>query len=302
MLVRKLLMTALVLGLCCPAVMGAQTLNSASGYVQLPDADVQSRGTVDLSAAYVRSEGTNELSELFPELEPPMPCDGNGWNVRALGGLWDRFEIGGGYLQIDKELGDAKAWSVAAKYKVYENCAKDAAIAVGASYRDWDSNMAVIVSDGYYEDTLDVELPQVFSAYLAWDKRWVEADESNWGVKTTIGVMYDRYTSSQQKTAFPFLVVPPGYPVSRTGVVAADSFVSPFFGVKLDKGGWNLMAEFKPRLRKDRFFYAKDIWSVAVGKDFGSSLSAKAGVTNFNLPYTDSDPGFFFDLSYRFGK
>ena len=52
---------ALILVLCCSAASAVQTLNSSTGYVQLPSAAVEGADGFEVAAAYVRSEGTNEL-------------------------------------------------------------------------------------------------------------------------------------------------------------------------------------------------------------------------------------------------
>ena len=153
----------------------------------------------------------------------------------------------------------------------------------------------------------EIELPNVFSAYLVLDKAWPTSDESDWQTTTSLGLMYDRYaetgTSELKGEVTPNL--------SERSLAArspfqfgacAKGFINPIFGVTVAKAGWSFIAEFKPRLQDDGFFYQKDIWTAAIRKQCSGGLAFTTGVTNFNLPYTNSDPGFFFDLTYKFGK
>ena len=99
-------------------------------------------------------------------------------------------------------------------------------------------------------DTINVDLPSVVSAYLALDKAWGSAGDADWRWTTTVGLIYDHYTSSSQtfQSGAPF-VVPPGFPVSSTGVIASEDFFKPFIGVKATNGEWSVLGEYKPRLR-----------------------------------------------------
>ena len=183
--------------------------------------------------------------------------------------------------------------------KLYENPDYELAVSAAALYRNWSSNLALNVPG----DTINVDLPSVVSAYLALDKAWGSAGDADWRWTTTVGLIYDHYTSSSQtfQSGAPF-AVPPGFPVSSTGVIASEDFFKPFIGVKATNGEWSVLGEYKPRLQWGNFNYATEVWSLAVRKELTVNWAATAGVTNFNLPYTDSDPGFFLDVSYKFGK
>ena len=128
-MLRSIVVIALVLGLC-GAAFAVPSLNVASGGVQLPDASVAPKGAIEVSAAYVRSEGTNDL---VPELNGG--CNGNGYNARVLGGIFNRVELGAGYLGINKEIGEANAWTVAAKWKIIDKPDAGLGLALGAAYR-----------------------------------------------------------------------------------------------------------------------------------------------------------------------
>jgi hypothetical protein len=136
------------------------------------------------------------------------------------------------------------------------------------------------------------------------DKKWKEPVGKDWLAKTTIGVIFDHFGDSKQKleSGLPFFVVPADLPISDTGKVKSQGFVSPFIGLMaINREGWALMGEYKPRLRKDDFSYASEAWSVAVRKSFKDNLTATAGFTNFNVPYSDSNAGIFFDVAFAFG-
>jgi hypothetical protein len=150
-----------------------------------------------------------------------------------------------------------------------------------------------------------IDLPSVFSVYLAADKGWGAVAGSPWSWVTTVGVVYDRYSSSQQEMAVgPTALAGVVNPLAITidGTVTAESFVRPFLGVQASKGEWSVLADLKPRLRKSGFTYQSEAWSLAVRKTLPNQLEVTAGLTIFNLPYTDSNPGIFVDLSYRFNK
>jgi hypothetical protein len=293
-MLRTTIFITLMLGLCL-AAFAVPNLNVETGGVQLPDASVAPQGAIQVAAAYVRSEGTNELVPL-----PFMVCHGDGYNVRVLGGIAKRLELGAGYLGIDKAAGTANAWTVAAKWKIIDRPCDGLGLALGAAYRGWNSDLKPFLP---IIDKLD--LPNVFSAYLALDKTWPTCDTDQWQTTTTLGLMYDRY--SETKLPGPRVILPGPKGITQLpfvfgGDVPAENFINPFFGVKISKGGWSFIGEFKPKLRKDHFFYQKDVWTAAVRKQCCNDLTITTGVTNFNIPYTNSDPGFFFDLCYRFGK
>jgi len=298
MVTRKVPALAAAALLCCTAAFAAQTINSASGYAQAPDAKVLPQGTVEVSGSYVRSAGINDLVN---SIALPPPCDGNGFNLRALAGVSDRVEIGLGYLGINKEIGDAHAFTVSGKVSLYQKPESKLAISMGAAYRNWSCDMRTTI----VVYTLDMDLPSVFSVYLAADKRWGAVAGSPWSWVTTVGVVYDRYSSSEQGMGGADGLNLAGAVtqiIITDGNVPAESFVQPFLGVQASKGEWSVLADFKPRLRKNSFNYQSEAWSLAVRKTLPNKLEVTAGLTNFNLPYTDSNPGIFVDLSYRFNK
>jgi len=289
-------MAVLLILLCGAGAFATQTLNSATGYGQMPSAAVAAMGEIELSGAYVKTAGTNELSAL----RGSYPCDGSGYNARVLGGVGDNLELGIGYLKVDKDYGDATAFTVAAKTKIMAKSEQGWSLAAGASYRDWSSDLRKAIPADM--DTLIMELPSVTSLYLVLDKDWKGAD--SWQGKASLGVVYDHFSDSQQRleSGAPFFVVPDDFPISDTGKVKSQSFISPFVGLQFSRGEWSFIGDYKPQLEKDSFKYASEIWSAAVRKSCRSGLVVTAGMTNFNLPYTDSDGAFFIDLSYPIGK
>jgi len=297
MVTRRALALAAAALLCCTAAFAAQTVNSASGYAQAPNAKVLAQGTVEVSGAYVRSEGSNELLKLLPS-----PCDGNGFNLRASAGVSDRVEVGLGYLGINKDIGDAHAFTVAGKVSLYQKPESKLAISAGAAYRHWSCDMVAPLP---FDGGLDIGLPSVFSMYLVADKGWDAVAGSPWSWVTTVGVVYDSYSSSQQGMGILAAVAAPeGAVIILDGntEIPRETFVRPFLAVEASKGDWSVLADFKPRLRKSGFTYQSEAWSLAVRKTLPNELTVTAGVTNFNLPYTDSNPGVFVDLSYKFNK
>lgn len=289
----------ILLLLCCGGgAFAAQSLNSATGYGQLPSAAVAPTGEIEISGAYVRTAGTNELSAL----RGSYPCDGKGFNLRALAGVTKHFEFGLGYLKVDKSYGNATAFTVAGKAKLMEKSEQGLSVSAGASYRSWSSDLRKEIPADL--DTLIMDLPSVTSLYLVLDKDWPKTAADSWQGKASLGVVYDHFSDSQQRLAsgIPYFVVPDDFPISSAGKVKSENFLSPFVALQLSNGDWSLIADYKPRLEKSNFKYASEVWSAAVRKQCRLGLAVTAGVTNFNLPYTDSDGACFIDFSFPVGK
>jgi len=282
---------ALLLG--CTAAWATQNLNSATGYVLMPDAGIAPTQLVQVSGAYVASEGTNELTKAGLS----APCHGRGFNFRALTGLSDRAEAGLGWLNVHKSVGDASAFTLAGKAKLFEKPECKLALSAGLLYRSWTADMTVVVSG----DDIDVQLPNVTTLYLALDKEFECATECEWTLTGTLGLAYDSFSTATQHAAWPFADIP-GIPIDSDGKVASQGFIMPFIGVKASNGEWTLLGDFKPREKKGSFIYANTAWSLAARRTFAENWTATFGFTNFNLPYTSSKSNYFLDVSYRFGK
>ncbi len=290
----KVLLATLIVAMCCTGALASVGLEPASGYVHLPDAQVVQAGNIEGFAGYVSTRGTNELGRA---IIPPI-CDGNGYTLGAVGGLGRKLELGVGFTSIDKDAGNADAFGVAAKWRFFDRPESGWALALGASYRNWNTDMQV----SQFGDVISLDLPAVTSIYLAADKTFRPCTGSVQRVIGTIGVVYDDYSSSHLSSEgdFPFSAY--DVPISESGCVAGDSFVSPFIGARVEAAKWSLLGEFRPKLETDGFSYQSILWSLAVNARIGDSTSATAGVSTFNLPYTRSDPAFFFEITHRFGK
>ena len=293
---KRVLIAMTLLAMCCGSAFAGVGLEPASGYVHLPDAQVVKTGSIEGFAAYLTTHGTNELGRLTTQA---VICDGNGYTLGAVGGIGKGLELGVGYTNIDKAIGTANAFAVAAKWKFVERPESGLAVALGASYRNWNADMHITEP---FSDVITIDLPAVTSVYVALDKAFKPSVGSQCIVSGTIGVIYDNYSSSHQSTLSgnPFS----GFdvPVSLDGVVASDSFVSPFIGLRADAPKWSVLGEFRPALEKSGFSYQSILWSLAVSGKIGESSTASVGVSTFNLPYTRSTPAFFFELTHKFGR
>jgi hypothetical protein len=301
----------------------ADTLNVGSGYVLLPDASTLGKGQLQVSASYVRSQGESELRHVG---NIPMVCSGNGYNVRALAGLSNNLELGVGYLNIHKKAGDAHAWTTSAKMKLGQVAGLN--VAVGASYRQWKSDMAVGVNCAschgfgiksqasvgpmaksdipYY----DLQLPKVTSAYLALDKVWAKPDRFGWSWKMTGGLAYDHYTATRQEYHEDIFIDPNIPELAASSPVKFDfhdmlfsknDFVRPFVGFEGTKEGLSVVGEYKWKETDDNLTYLGEQWSLALRKEVCPDWKISAGVTNFNVPYTRSHGAFFLDVTRSFG-
>ena len=289
----KVFLAALIVSMSCASAPASVGLEPASGYVHLPDAQVVGAGGIEGFAAYVTAHGTNELSRL----SAPIPCDGNGFTLGAVGGLGKNAELGVSYLSIDKSSGNANAFTAAAKWRFVDRADSGLGVAIGASYRTWNSSMRVAGD----MTEIGLELPEVWSVYLVADKTYKPCAGSVKSVAGTIGVAYDSFSSAQQSYD---VIAPwgPNIPIGYDGIVWGDSFVSPFVAARAAFTKWSVLGEFRPRLETDGFSYQSTLWSLAVSAKFSEATSATAGVSTMNLPYTRSDPAFFFEITHRFGK
>ncbi|MHB9026350.1 MAG: hypothetical protein ACYC7E_19600 [Armatimonadota bacterium] len=288
---RKLMLLVLV-GLGAAAV-ALPSFHAASGYVQLPNAAVQSLG-VSATVGYQRADGVNALSGLGVAL----PCEGDLLHGRAVVGLGSA-ELGAGYLTISKAYGDAQALTFSGKLRVLNVPLADVGVSLGASYRQWESDLAM-PSGG---DTLLIDLPNVTTAYVALDKKWATPVTGGWYCITTVGASLEWFTATQQawESGVPFFVVPPGWPVSDEGRVDSAQFIRPFAGIEAGNGTWTILAEYRPEQEQDGLIYSSDVLSIALRRSLGAGASFTVGATNYNIPYTDADISYFADLSFHFG-
>lgn len=291
----KILIALLLVAVWCSGAAAAVSLEPASGYVHLPDAQVASRGAIEAFAAYVTAEGTNELGRA---MTMGFPCHGNGFTIGAVGGIGQNVELGVAYTSISKSIGDANAFAVAAKWQFYSNAASGLAAAVGGSWRNWNADMDRETAI----DVIHLDLPTVTSAYLALDKTWRPASASICSVSGTVGVAWDNFGDTQQTSDSGSPFGGTDVPISPTGVVASDSFVSPFIGIRVDAPKWSVLGEFRPALECGGFDYQSVLWSFAVRGQVAPSTALTMGVSTWNLPYSDSDPAFFLEVSHCFGK
>jgi hypothetical protein len=309
-MMEKLIVAVIVLlAFCCSAAVATPTLNLASGYVQLPDANVLKMGEMQFSAAYVATEGESELSD---PLLIPMPCEGDSYNLRLLAGIGGRTEVGLGYQKVHKIVGDARTFTFAAKANIHENAASGLTIALGASYRNWVTDMEAAPSGlitvvgplgAIRGPHLDVDLPAITSVYLAINKDWGKMSEGDWSLQTTLGIAYDHYTSTRQDLAdfFP-AIASGGIEFDGSSLkIPAQSFLKPTLAVQAGKSDWAVIGEYKPELSNAGIKYASAAWTAAVRKQLDPKWTATLGFTNLNIPYSDSNAGIFFDVSLAFG-
>jgi hypothetical protein len=287
---------ALVIIMACAIATAEPTLNAASGCVQLPNAEVAKAGGINVAVDFINSTGINELSQLGFY----APCQGNGFNARTTVGFGSSLEVGLGYLGVFKEIGTANALTVGAKYKFYEDPGNSLSFAIGATYRDWDADMSVFEMYSF----IDFNLPTVTSAYIAMDKTFGVPADCEYTTVVTLGLMFDHYAAAQQTIKYMPIGVQStrAYAIDEGGEVENAEFFSPFIAFKTTNGNWSLKGEYKPELRKDHFTFSSDVWSIAVSKRVTPNLTATLGLTNFNLPYSDSNAGLFFGLSAALGK
>lgn len=291
----RLLLAALILAMCCTGALASVGLEPASGYVHLPDAQVVPAGRIVGYAGYVSTKGTNELGRVNTMM---VPCDGNGFAVGAIGGLGKGMELGAGITGVDKSVGRAGAFAAAFKWRLSGEKA-GYRVALGATYRRWNTDMAIAEPPS---NVISLDLPAITSVYLVADKDFTPCAGSIKAVTGTLGVIYESYSSSHLSNELDLPFFNPSIPVSLSGCVSGDSFVSPFIGVRVEAAKWGILGEFRPKLEADRFSYQSALWSIAVNRRIGESAIATAGVSTYNLPYTVADPAFFFEVAYQFGK
>ncbi|HEY3418228.1 MAG TPA: hypothetical protein VGM23_15230, partial [Armatimonadota bacterium] len=120
---------------------------------------------------------------------------------------------------------------------------------------------------------------------------------------TTVGASLDWYTGAQQalQSGSTTFNIPAGLPISASGKVESAQFFQPFAGLEAGNGKLAILAEYRPKLEKDGLIYNSAVMSLAVRKKLTTGITATVGMTNFNIPYTDSDLGVFADLGFHFG-
>jgi hypothetical protein len=274
----------MLLIIACGGAMAAQNLNSASGYVLTPDASIAPMGQWQFSGAYVVPRGTSELSKI----QGLFPCDGTGFNLRALYGIGEKTEAGIGIQNIDKDAGDASSLTVAAKMSLLDRAEGGTGLAAGISYRSWGADMS-IEAGGF---TLDADMPNVLSLYVVLDREW-KVQENTWSAG--VGLAYDTYTSTSQEGT-PLMEA--WGPVDENGNIDSKGFLRPFIGASLTTGEWTFLFDYKTDAKSGGFKYQDTFWSIAARRAVSDGLTATAGFTTSNIPYTDSDPGFFIDLTW----
>ena len=279
--------TALVVLLCSAAALATPNLNQASGYVLVPDASIAPDGQWQYSLGYVVPRGKSELTKLTLSL----PCDGTGFDLSALSGIGGRAEAGIGYHIVNKDAGDANAFTLALKTRITDD--PDGGISAGFSFRSWKTDMKVDF-DTVFGGSADLDLPNVTSLYVVMDRKW--AVEGN-AYTASFGLVYDSYSRTSQGINGSPLVVPFG-PVDAQGTISSKHFIRLFLGAGITTGEWTFLADYKPAEKSGGFKYQDTFWSVAARRAVDETLTATAGFTTFNVPYTKSDPGFFLNLSY----
>lgn len=284
-MVKRSAVTLLLALACCTGAVATQNLDSASGYVLMPDAFVAPVGEWELSAAYVVPRGKSELSKL----EGGFVCDGNGFNLRALYGIAPKTEAAIGWQSISKDSGDASAFTVAAKTNLMSNMST--ALAAGLIYRAWNADMQVV---NPFFATVDADLPNVLTFYVVLDKTWILSAGST---KASIGLAWDSYSETSQDTGGAPIV--PFGPVSTDGTIDSTSFLKPFFGLSTTTSGWTVMFDYKLRSESGGFTYQDTFWSLSARRDLSANLTGTIGMMTWNIPYTESAPGFFIDLTWR---
>ena len=292
---RQIVLLVLVLGLCCTGAFADLTLESGLGYVQMPSAEVAKKGDWHLSGGYLSLGGTSELSGLGI----PTPCDGDAYKISVATGILKSADLSASVIAVDKSYGTATAFNMCSKFKVMEKPSAGLALTVGSMFTLWSSDMERGVGGGQY---LDIDLPGVSSMFIVLDKNWETGLPGDRKVKASIGAMYDYYGESRQILRNPPapLFVPPGLPIDSTGLVAKERFLQPFGAFEYKSGGWTVVGEYKPKLRESNFTYRSEVWSVAVRRDLPGGLTVSGGLSNYNIPYTDSDAEFFVNGTFNF--
>ena len=284
-----LLLTA---ALTLPAL-AAPSLGVPSGYVFLPNAQVAPMEAWDVGLAYVHTAGDNQLGALDVSSGPL--CDSDGFVLRGITGLSETVEVGAGLQYVDKSYGSATAYILSAKAQVWDDAVQGLSAAVGVLYRDWNTDMSFDTFSG----SIDMELPSIFSAYLALDKAW-GGEEGEAAGLATLGLMYDRFDSARQVSNTGWVVTPMSWPIDFDGTVHSKTAFTPFLAIQLTQNDLTFLGEYKPKIDDNGFNYADDLWGLAVRKQVNPDLTLTAGVTSFNLPYTNADPGFFLDAAWVF--
>jgi len=287
-------MLAMVCALVVPAS-AFPVLGSGTGYVYLPNAQVVAAHTGEVTAAYVHTNGENDLSGLA---DGGFICKGNSYSLGARIGLAEgKAELGIGVQRVNKSYGDATIYSIAGKYKFYDNSKAGLSSALGVGYSNRSTDMTLTVFGG----TLKEELPNTTSVYLTVDKTWPENASGVSGV-VTIGANYTNFSSTRQVASTGTVGVPGGFPIDADGNVESQGFVRPLVGVKVSKQDWDFLAEYTPAMSKGGLHYQDKLWSAAVRKAVKPNLILTAGLTTFNLPFASSDTGYFLSAAYAFGK
>ena len=284
----RMVFAIIILALCCSAAMATPTFYPVTGYVLAPDAHLAPADAIQVSAAYVATEGESE----FQGLVPLFPCHGRGFDVRGVAGLSPKAEAGIGWLSVNKDPGSAGAFSLAAKYQLYHNLDTKLAVAAGLMYSGWSSDMEVFPIE-------DVKLPSVTTLYVVADKEWENFSQMGWKWTGTIGLAFDSFSATQQEFIAP-ITGTRGF--SPGGEVTAETFLTPFLGLKTSNGDWTFLADLKLQQKNEGFIYSDTAWSLAARKSFSDAVTATAGLTSFNIPYSDAQTGWFLDISYQFPK
>jgi len=301
----------MVFSICCTASFADTNLNMATGYVLQPSASVLPANQLQVSGAYVASEGTNELSQLGVG---PVVCHGRGENVRLLYGIGNRAEIGLGWVQIHKAIGSANAFDPSLKIKVVDQPKSNFALSLGGYIRNWNTDMRIGEEEifsvihpaayGFFAPPVMVDLPIVQSMYLVMDKTWRPASKSSPTISASIGLACDHYgRTNQQFTPYYYDGgdMMPGYLDIGVVQIPGHTFYEPFVGAQVKfPCGCAILADYKTKEQSHGFDYQSATWSVAARKSIGKDLTATAGVTTFNIPYSDAKAGWFADLSYTF--
>ncbi len=270
-----------VLAVAASAALANPTLTGSVGPGLLqPSAETPGAGGVQLGADYVATAGNSELRKARLVV---APCDGKGLAARGAFGLGDRGELSVGWLTIDKDFGDATALGGGIKYRLREE--DDRAVAVGLSYRSWDSSLFVPIGGGFL---VPAGLPDVLSVYIVTTK---QASTGRRGALVgSAGVAYDHYDQTRGLFVPPGSIMPQrGIPITANGTVKDEGFLRPFASLEFrGNSGWTLAGDYRLSHKEGRFKYSDWAGSIVVRKALNSSTSVEFGYHNYNVPYTDA--------------
>lgn len=246
----------------------------------MPSADTPGSGGVQLGASWYATDGSSEVRKL----SVGAPCNGDGLSLRGAFGLGDRAEASVGFLTIDKSRGEADSIGFGLKYRVRQT--DDSALALGASYRSWDSDLWMRLPGGV--SFAPQGLPDVLSVYAVGTK---ELSVSDRGVLTgSLGLTYDHYDRAASVLAPIPWPPPPGIPIDPDLTIREEGFIRPFASLEFRGDcGWSIAGDFRFKEEEGRFKYSDTTASLTVRKAMEDGWGLEVGYHTFNVPWTDAD-------------